>query len=442
MIGREEQLATLQNYLASDQNNFTILYGRRGIGKTTLIQEFIKGKNYAYFEAGSAADFEQIRCMARCLKVEDAEDYDMILATLYQRGVRLFILEEFQNLVKADPGFMSSVVYFLKNTPEKIMVICTCSSISWVENSMVKAIGSAAFSINAFIKLKELSYVDMVSMFPQCDAATILTIYAVTGGVPAYASLWNPGLSDKQNISNMFLGYRSPLCREADNYLNEEFREIAVYNTILHCLADGKNKLNDIHEYTGYGRDKISVYLKNLMEREIVEKVFSYDAAGNENTRKGLYRIREGFMKFWYGYVYPTSGCMMLTTPEEFFEMFIENTFSACKLDAFIQVAGEFLEIMESMGRLPFACEKKGGWYGKKGDLHLIFESEAGDLLVGNVFVKDTPIELADYEKMQETVSQMGANCQHYYMFSISGFSKELQALQSENLVLVDIKDL
>lgn len=80
----------------------------------------------------------------------------------------------------------------------------------------------------------------------------------------------------------------------------------------------GKNKLNDIHEYTGYGRDKISVYLKNLIAREIVEKIFSYDVFGNENTRKGLYRIQDSFIEFWYRYIYQDWSRIDVTEPYEF----------------------------------------------------------------------------------------------------------------------------
>ena len=442
MTGREEQLNTLNEHAASGAGNLTILYGRPGIGKTTLIREFLKDHEAFYFEAVSGADFELRSCMARAAGQEAFEGYGELFSALLSRGLRIFIFDEFQNIVKNDAEFMPQVASLVRSSVDKVMVICVCSSVSWVENAMVRAIGAAAFAINTFMKLKEFSYMDMVNAFPNCDAKTVLSIYAVTGGVPRYVAMWDGRASFRENVCRLFLAQDGALRKEAEQYIREEFRETGVYFTILHCLASNRNKLNEIHEYTGYGRDKISVYLKNMIDREIVEKVFSYDIGGNENTKKGLYRIRERFVAFWFAYIYPQAGILSVTEPEDFYDRFIAPTVSASRQEAYEQVACEFLQIMNEMGRLGDRYEFKGGWYGKKGNLELVFAGEKGDSLIGRVFVKEEPVTREELDKTLELKELSGLKGEKVYLFSLSGFTDDLMGLADERLGLVDIRDL
>ncbi len=147
MIGREDQLKSLNQNYASSKSNLTILYGRHGTGKTTLIKEFIKDKKSFYYKAVPADDFEQNGMFGRAAGVE-SDSYYEIMKTLRDRGIMLFVVEEFHNIIKTDSDFMSDVSRLVRDE-SKVMVILSCSSVAWVENSMVKAMGNYAFNINA-----------------------------------------------------------------------------------------------------------------------------------------------------------------------------------------------------------------------------------------------------------------------------------------------------
>lgn len=437
MFGRSEQINCLNQNYNSDKSNLTILYGCHGIGKTRLLNEFLADKNYFYHEAVAGDGFEQINNMAKSVNA-GCNDYSGIFNKIYDSGVNLFVIEEFHLLIKGKNGFFEVLSDILKRD-KKVMVILSCSSISWVENSMVKTIGRNALLINSFIKLKELNYSDLVNWFPKVDSDTLLKVYGITGGNPLYLSRWNQELSVKDNVCRLFLDKDGVFFKEALNYVRDEFRETGVYNTILSCLAGGKNKLNEIHEYTGYGRDKISVYLKNLIAREIVEKVFSYDFFGNENTKKGLYRIKDAFLEFWYRYIYPSYGVLNVTEPEVFYDRYIEGVIEPFMEKAFIKIAGEFIDIMNEMGRLPFSVTKKGGWHGKNGNIHLIYEDEQGRGIVAQVYVKKEPVSFEDFIELKGNVALAGINAEHYYLFSTAGF---LSTLNMDNVETIDIKDL
>lgn len=437
MIGREDQLEKLnQNYI-SDKSNLTILYGRHGVGKTTLIKEFIRDKKSFYYRAVPADDFEQCGMFGRAADAV-ADSYYEIMKTLRDKGIKLFVVEEFHNIIKNNNDFMADVSRLVK-VEEKVMVILSCSSVAWVENSMVKTMGSYAFNINTFMKLKEFSYSDFISRFHNTEPQKLLYIYAITGGNPGYVEKWEENLSVKENICRLFLTDKGDWYKEALNYVKDEFREISVYNTILSCLAMGRNKLNDIHEYTRYGRDKISVYLKNLIAREIVEKIFSYDVFGNENTRKGLYRIQDSFIEFWYRFIYRDWNSIDVTEPDEFYEKYIEGQLEEFVKNAFIRIAGEMLEILGDMHKLPFEAVRKGSWYGKNGDIHLIFEDKDGNGIIGQVYVDNRKVSMEDFDRLQENVQLAGINGRFYYLFSINGFADDLKAT---NIATIGIEEL
>ena len=446
MIGREEHLNRLNAFYEAKSNNLTVLYGRHRLGKTAIIKEFIKDKSCVYFDCTQTVDFELLSGINRAFMAQidnyaEARNYEEALEQLGAGDIRLLIFEEFQNIVKADLGFLVSLLRYMQENENGIMVIFTSSSVAWVENSMVKSIGRAALSINAFIKVKELSYADMVGMLPENDAKKLLSVYAITGGVPGYIRHWNVKETVKENICRLYLNREGIFAKEAELFIKDEFRESGVYNTILKCLAEGMNKLNEIHEYTGYGRDKISVYLKNLIEREIVEKVFSYDFGVNENTRKGLYRIKDDFISFWYRFVYPNYGVLGIVPQEEFYDRYIAPKLDEFLLEAFIKIAGEFMDIIKDMGRMPVEADKKGRWYGKAGDLHIVYETEKTGV-IGQVFAGDMPVSIEDYEEILRRLSVAGIKDSYIYIFSACGFSKELIDMTGDKIIPIAIEDL
>lgn len=451
MTGRDEQLNRLEEFYSSGNNNMTILYGRHRIGKTALLKEFLAGKQSVVYAGMQAVSREQINNFNRAADNQldnymYHESYDDIFAEILHNavGVKVIVIEEFQNIVKADSEFMESVTRLVNGeiSDSRVMIILTCSSVSWIENSMVGAIGKSAYSINALMKLKELTYAESVNLFPEAETDTLLCIYAVTGGIPGYMSQWNQNESIKENICRLFLRENSIFADETELFLKDEFREIGVYNTILQCLADNKNKLNEIHNYTGFGRDKISVYLKNLTERDIVEKVFSYETGSNEHTKKGLYRIKDAYIDFWYRFIYRHYSMLEITGAEEFYSRYIEPGFNDFLIEAFKQIAGEFMEILGSMEQLPFKAERKGSWHGKVGDIHLIFEDENGNAIIGQVFTQNSPVGIDAFEKIKSNAQLAHIKVRCFYLFSTEGFTSELLKLQDESIVLVRIEDL
>lgn len=457
MIGRSAELDTLNEAYRMNTGSVSVLYGRKGLGKTTLLREFVKDKQALWFYClpGSVAEqknryIQAVTCQTnKALMAFSSPDNsltELIKASVRQMsGTVVMVFDEFQHLVKASPLLVKELIEAARSLglSVRLQVILSSSSVYFVENGLVSAVGGAALYFSSFIKLKELSFAETVGMFKQYSVEDIIKLYAITGGVPGYLACFCPEKSLEENISEQIITESGPLHREGHEFVKGELRETAVYNTILSAIASGSGKLNDLHGYTGYGRDKISVYIKNLTEREIVEKVFSYDSQGYANTKKGLYRIKDSYVDFWYRFLYREYTALHVLAPEEFYNRYIKDQLREYASQTFTKVAMEYLELMGNAGRLPFAIEKRGSWYGKEGNVNIIGEGE-GKCLVGQTNSTERKMTLEEYEKLLANAALAGIRPQYVFLFSLGGFEEALyqKAKEDNTVTLIGLEDL
>lgn len=309
LLGRSAELTQLNQYYSRQGSQIVVVYGQKNIGKASLLREFTKDKPVSFYAARSCSPKEQFYQWSR--EIAEAGDkevqigsYGDILRTLTEdkEAKSVIVIREFQHLVKLQSDFMEALVSFVREASEErqALIILSSSSVGWVENGMIRRMGAAAHSLSGLLKIKELKFRDCREFFPGYDTKQCAQVYAVLGGVPGLWACFKKEDTVKDNIIGTILSPTGVLSCEADRLFAEELRETAVYNTILASIAGGMYKLNDLYRHTGFSRAKISVYLKNLMELEIVEKVFSYDTAGSVNAQKGIYRIRNHFIHFYF----------------------------------------------------------------------------------------------------------------------------------------------
>lgn len=203
-------------------------------------------------------------------------------------------------------------------------------------------------------------------------------------------------------------------------------------------------KLNELHNYTGFGRDKISVYIKNLIELEIVEKVFSYDSEGKEHTKKGIYRIKDNYVYFWYRYIYPNMSRLEMLTGKEFYDRYISSTIDAFVEETFVNVALEYLELMNRINKLPVKIKRKGSWWGKSGNIDIVIEGEDGKHIVAICNWKEEVMTSAMYEEFLDTVALSEISPDYIYVFSKGAFDAQIKRIEqdNDNVVLVSINEL
>lgn len=434
-VGRKEELKQLENVYLSDHSNLLVLYGREGIGKTALALKFSENKDFIYFKALELSEDEQTR------RIENEITPQIVSGN--EGTKRILIIDEFA--FATCESLQTRLLNLLRNeeTYGRFMVLLLSSSINWVENSMVSQFKELARSITGIIKLKELSFAETVEWFPKSSASDCVVIRAVMGGVPKYLRMWQENRRIRENIISLFLSPDSILLNEAEYVLKTELRELGAYNTILTALASGKNKLNDIFEYTGFGRAKISVYLKNLSEMDIVEKIFSVSVKNNENTKKGLYRIKDNFINFYYAYVFPNMSMIECDDGKTLYNKILVPDFDRFMRKSFAEVCREYLELMSRYRRLGYRYNEWNCWFGKKGILDIVGADPEGNMIVGMCAYSDSKADVDVVDELKTLIDEAGIVPSKMCLFSKNGFEDEaITDAKRDGIMTVSLSDL
>jgi hypothetical protein len=453
LVGREKELESMQKIFGRLFSSVVVVYGRFGMGKTALVREFIKGKDSFYFSALPAAADENRYFMANAVYGQSElnsylTSYEDLFAGITKDNhvKKVIVIDEFLNIARTDPDFMESLVKVVKNQQDygRVMVILVSSSISQIEGNKKKLFGKLS-NMTSYIRLQELTYMDTMRFFANYSMEDCVRFYGITGGVPLYISKLNKKLTFDENVCVNILRRNAYLYETGYGEVKEELREVSIYNTLLGCLAMGMNKINDIYNYTGFGRDKISVYLKNLIDRDLVEKVYSYDRNGKKSIKKGSYRVKPGLLTFWYKYLYPNHNALLCEDCNEFYEKYVKPTFdSEFMQEAFVRVCSEFMQVMEEHGQLAIKTENCARVYENDKRIDIIRQDADGNCVIGLCDFSDNRMGVDVLEKLDLRTSEYEVKCEAVYLFSRKGFSQELRRIEEreKNLTLIEISDL
>lgn len=430
--GRNAELKYLNQYYEKDGSQLLIVYGSKGVGKTRLLQEFCKDKKWCYYLARACADREQRWQWAGELREGNQEivkypEYEELFETAIlsdETDKQILVIDEFHHMVKADDSFFEKLVSFLKNreSDQPVMIVLCTSASGWVENSLIGKIGALAASIDGFLKIKELSFEEISLLFGEYSFQDRICIYAVLGGIPGYWLNFSPSLSVRENVIQNVLGKESRLYEEMSLFMDQELREPGVYNTILTTLARDCNKLNDIYRHTGFSRAKISVYLKNLMELDLVEKVYSFETAGWENAQKGIYRIKNPYVKFYYKYLFANQSMLQVISPEEFYDKKIADSFERFTEETYRRICREML------GK---EYRTVGEWLGKTGSIDVVATDNTGTLCIAMCSYA-SQMKTEDLEWLLFSMKKAKLSATDIRLYCEKGFTKDLIDIAEE----------
>lgn len=442
LLGRTAELKYLEHQYEKDGSRIVVVYGAKQVGKTELLRKFGEEKPVHFYKARSCSEREQLYQWG----MEVGNNYPsfetlLTAATEGPDNKTILVIDEFQNLVKTCPHFMKELISFLhhfENNKQVLVILCS-SAVGWVENSMIRKMGEAAYELSGLLKLKELRYENMVEYFPRYNPQQCIEVYAILGGYPGLWQYFDDRLSVMENIIRSILKQTGGLHCTALEYVEEELRETAVYNTILAAVAEGKQKLNELYLHTQFSRAKISVYLKNLMELEIIEKVFSVDTDGKANTQKGIYRISNPFVHFYYKFLYANLSSLETETPEVFYQKWIAPGLRSYVSGCFKKVCAQHLEWLNEQGKLPFAYEKSGEWVGKTGSIDIVAQDEKDKTLVAACNYEKPLMTYEDYERLLDCTEQAKLSADYVYLYSIGRFDERLylEAKVNKKMTLV-----
>ena len=452
-VNRDQEMAILQRVYDQGTFQFIPIYGRRRVGKTRLVQEFIKDKPAVYFLADTASEAEQLKNLGR--EVGDYFDDRILMASGLKDWPQMFrymadrcsgqqlilVIDEFPYLVSANKAissiFQKGIDEILKNS--SLFLILMGSSIGMMEREVLFAKAPLYGRRTGSLEIREMYFPALKAFFPSLEFEKRVALYGVFGAIPAYLEKVNEHAGVMENIMESVLDRGSFLYSEVDFLLREELREPRNYFVILRAIAQGKRKLSEIMNDTGFNKSHLSRYLDILRSLRLIDKEIPVTEKYPEKSRLGLYRLHDRFFSFWFRYIFPYRGRLEIGQTD-----FIMKALS----DTFPQyLSGVYEEICRG---LCFALQKDevinfntiGRWWSKNEEIDLVATDEAsGCLYLGECKWSENPVGTDIYEDLVRKAAlidwRAGKRKERFLLFSKSGFTEQmLIRAVKENVIL------
>lgn len=380
-VGRERELAALGRMYDRPGFQMAVIYGRRRVGKTTLIDEFVRDKRVLYFTAQQKTPlqnltlFAQTACRTYDLPYLSGSFRSWNEALEFVIGQErdsahdaplIFVFDEFPYAAESDPSLPSilqiAIDHGFKETDVRLIL---CGSNEGFMESDVLGSKSPLYGRRTMqLRVRPFDYLDAAQMLPGLDPQKLVTYYVTFGGTPYYLSQIDLGVSYEDNVRGLMFSTSGMLYEEPLMLLRQELREPSRYNSVLDAVGRGYGTPSRIAEHSGINQNSVGKYLRTLSQLGIVsrEAPFGEKMATSRNAR---YRMADPFFSFWYRFVsssvssieegagdavarYVTSGQALNTYVGEQFE----------------RVCLQWLVRENAKGRLPFTALEFGRWWG------------------------------------------------------------------------------
>ncbi|MCL1810858.1 MAG: ATP-binding protein [Methanomassiliicoccaceae archaeon] len=449
-IGREKELAYLEHMYSSGKRQTCAIYGRRRIGKTTLIGKFCEGKPTLYiqfFDGTESANLLAIRDAVTEMKGEDPGAFRDFLDAL--KAIRricseertVLVFDEYPYLTKSS-GYISSAVqkfidHDLRGT-NTMLIICG-SSIRAMRKELEDPVGPLFGRFPVRMEIKPLPMTDCRRFHPQMTDLDAMKVYMVVGGVPYYHEIMD-GNTFEECIRNSFVGPPAPLSDEALVMVQRELSPSSSYISLLTFIAGGSVTIKELAEKMRISDSLCGRYVRDLEFIGMVERVNPM-----ANTPKDtILRIKDNLLRFHFSVVRRYGSRLRAEDTDAVYtemEQDIDTFFG----QAFEDVCSEFIQRR-------FVCREIGKWWGRGayGDREIDIVADAreggtGIFLLCECKFRRRKSDFSVLNRLADSADFVkGPNNRRLVLFSISGFDGDLieHAEGRKDLMLFGMDDL
>lgn len=433
---REREMKFLEERYKSGKSELVIIYGRRRIGKTKILEKFVEKFGGIYFLAAKTSIRENIQRFAKIVSIYTGKKYIESLKTLEDIFTALLevsekderivvIIDEFPYLVDLNPQIISELqrlwdTILIKDG--RVFLILCGSSISVMENEVLSYRSPLYGRRTGSWKVEGFSIEDFIRLFQNSKPDKVIKIWSIWGNVPDYIKEYNMNRSLEWNIKNKILKKGCYLYSEPEILLRQEFREPRNLFLIMRSIAEGNHTPGKIQSASGIDKGNISKYLNMLMRIELIayEKLYG-------KKKRGLYVIKDNFFNFWFKCVYPYISELEIGNVDEVYKRIDFNRYFGYMFERFVN------EIFRSKGYITYKYLHKGE------EIDIIAESKAKNELV-ICEVKWGTANYTDIAKLLGKIDRLSipSNVQKKVLMVCNNYrGKEI-----ENVNIVKLKDI
>lgn len=461
-IDRQKEIALLNSLLNQPVGQFVVVYGRRRVGKTTLLRYWVEQANVPYIywvsrrESADAVRQSFARALWRASGRENPPHFDS-WETLLEEVPRLFvqrpfilILDEFPYAVESDPSLPSHLqaAWDQLFKQQQIILLLSGSHIGM----MVDLFAYQAPLYGRFtaqFHLAQLPFAALQDFFPGYTAEDRVSLYAILGGVPGYLERFDAHRTVAMNVREHLLQPVGMFRSEPTVQISDLVREPRTYETILRSIASGSHTISEIAKTANISPSNLPIYLKSLIALGMVERRIpaTVSSAQRRNSKRGRYYLRDSYLRFYFRFVEPNlemvefgQATLLWQRLEEQFNAFVGVT-------AWEELCREWLLLQANVNQLPFQVELVGSHWSKDAQIDVVaINWRERAILLGECKWYATPIGRSIIRELIDKTKQVvpASDWQVYYaFFSKSGFTQEARAeAELVNALLIDLPRL
>ena len=462
-VGREKELAQLNRMYAKNGFQMAVVYGRRRVGKTTLIDAFASDKPTLYFTAQQRSSLQNLVHFSRAIYSffglpgdtgafpDWRSAFSFIADVAKQRDDEPFLLvfDEFPYAAETEPSLPSVLQIAIDHglSATNVRIILCGSNEGFMEGEVLGRKSPLYGRRTMQLKVKPFDCFDAALMLPGLSPEQSITYYSTFGGTPYYLAQIDAGATYEENVTELLFDTSGILYEEPLMLLRQELREPALYNSILDAIGSGETSPKRIAERAGVNASSMSKYLKMLLDLGIVKREVPF-GENSSTSRRALYTLEDPFFAYWYAFVSKSVGAIEAGAGSaaacgsafgQALQTYVGRQFEA--------VCGQWVVRANAKGELPFLASSFGRWWGTDSrdktetDIDLIAaDKESKAILLGeckwrNSFNESRAVELLE----RRALLVKGYSRRSFFLFTKEPVSESTQkkAKARDDLTLV-----
>jgi len=458
--GRKRELEDLERYYKEEAFHFAVFYGRRRVGKTTLINRFTEGRKSVYFTAAQTTakdnlellSYQILSALAPEAPKNSFGSFNKAFEYCFKAAEKtriILVIDEYPYLAESDMAVSSLLQAAIDKHHKKsrLFLILCGSSMSFMENQVLGYKSPLYGRRTRQFKIMPFTYYESAEMLPTFKNEEKLTLYGICGGIPEYISRINKSLSVQQNAEDLFFNPSGRLFEEPSNLLKQELKTPQTYNGIITAIASGASKVNEIASKTGIETSQCSNMLLTLLGLGIIKKEYPMGEPGP--SRRTIYRLADFMFRFWYRFVMPDLSRISMGLGKTVCSEIFGKSQSAGKIETYMgpvfeECAAQYL--WREMGRGKYSFKTMGRWWGpnpkekREEEIDLLASDEKGKAIFAECKWRNI---LTGTDMLEDIIrkSELFPNYaeKRYILFSKSGFTTQLQKTASprKDIVLI-----
>ena len=454
---RVRELGYLDTRYAGRRAELVVLYGRRRVGKTSLVHHWVQAKPHLFFFATEDDSATLLRRFSHLIQAAGGQSVDpsftypdwesalRALIPLASEGRFVVVIDEFPRLVAAYPPITSylQMVWDMALQQTQIFLVLTGSLLSVMRRETLAADSPLYLRHTWPFELKPLTVSDLPAFFPTYTADAIVETYAVLGGLPYYLISVDPTIDLLPNIRRSILAPTGSLFNEIPLQLHLELQgmDVRLYMRILQAIAQGAHTPQAILQDIGFQGKNLSHYLHTLQELGLVVAREPLERSP-QTQRWARYHLADPFLAFWQRFVEPHQAELEIGVGQEAIWQTIRLELAQIVAPIWEQIARFHLLSQSRQDGMPPVSEV-GSWWSRRAQLDVVgIDRHSRSVVFGEARWRQEPFTRQHLEHLiaqsQAWLRGSDAHWDVYYAIYARNPAPGLQALveQERNLLL------